>query len=83
MELDAPPPPPPPPPPGGGGVVFGPPPPPPPPPSMAGVGAVGTSHAAADSVLDDIAIVEAAVAVGAVAAAEGGSPAPLPADACC
>jgi hypothetical protein len=83
MELDAPPPPPPPPPRPGGGGGGGPPPPPPPPAPMAGVGAVGTSHAAADSVLDDIAIVEAAVAVGAVAAAEGGSPAPLPADACC
>jgi hypothetical protein len=33
---------------------------------MAGVGAVGTSSAAADGVLDGIAIVEAAVAVGAV-----------------
>jgi hypothetical protein len=71
-------------------------------PSMAGVGAVGTSSAAADGVLDDIAIVEAAVAVGvgpaaagppvgawelggavSAAAAGGGSPAPLPADACC
>jgi hypothetical protein len=71
-------------------------------PSMAGEGAVGTSSASADGVLDDIAIVEAAVAVGVGAAAAGplagawepggavsavavggGSPAPLPADACC
>jgi hypothetical protein len=52
-------------------------------PSMAGVGAVGTSSAAADGVLDGIAIVEAAVAVSVVAAAGGGSSAPLPADACC
>jgi hypothetical protein len=50
---------------------------------MAGVGAVGTSAAAADGVLDGIAVVEAAVAVGAVAAVGGGPPAPLPADACC
>jgi hypothetical protein len=35
-------------------------------PSMAGVGAVGTSSAAADGVLDGIAVVEAAVAIGAV-----------------
>jgi hypothetical protein len=35
-------------------------------PLMAGVGAVGTSSAAADGVLDGIAVVEAAVAVGAV-----------------
>jgi hypothetical protein len=35
-------------------------------PSMAGVGVVGTSSAAADGVLDDIAVVEAVVAVGAV-----------------
>jgi hypothetical protein len=79
-----------------------------------GVG-VGTSSAAADGVLDDIAIVEAAVAIDAVktssvattsldvgaatvgppagawepggavsaVAAGGGSPAPLPANACC
>ena len=33
---------------------------------MAGVGAVGTSSAAADGVLDGITIVEAAVAVGAI-----------------
>jgi hypothetical protein len=84
-------------------------------PSTAGVGAVGTSSAAADSVLDGIAIVEATVAVGvvgttpttvtplgvgaattgpparawepggavSVAAAGGGPPAPLPADAYC
>jgi hypothetical protein len=84
-------------------------------PSMLGVGAVGPSSAAADGVLDDITVVEAAVAVSAVgtssaavtpldvgaaaagppagawepggavspAVAEGGSPAPLPADACC
>jgi hypothetical protein len=50
---------------------------------MAGVGAVGTSSAAVDGVLDGIAVVEAAVAVGAVAAAGGGSLAPLLADACC
>jgi hypothetical protein len=37
-------------------------------PSMAGVGAVGTSSAVADDVLDSIAVVEAAVAVGAVVA---------------
>jgi hypothetical protein len=35
-------------------------------PSMAGVGVVGTSPAVADGVLDGIAVVEAAVAVGAV-----------------
>jgi hypothetical protein len=35
-------------------------------PSMTGVGAVGTSSAAANGVLDGIAVVEAAVAVGAV-----------------
>jgi hypothetical protein len=35
-------------------------------PSMAGVGAVGTSSAAADGVLDDITVIKAAVAVGAV-----------------
>jgi hypothetical protein len=35
-------------------------------PSTAGVGAVGTSPAAADGVLDDITVDEAAVAVGAV-----------------
>jgi hypothetical protein len=52
-------------------------------PSMARVGAVGTSSTAADGVLDDITIVEAAVAVSAVAAAGGGSPALLPVDACC
>jgi hypothetical protein len=52
-------------------------------PSMAGVGAFGTSFAAADGVLDDIAVVEAAVAVGVVAAAGGGPPAPLLVDACC
>jgi hypothetical protein len=51
-------------------------------PSMAKVGAIGPSSTAADGVLDDIAIVGAAVAVGAVAAAGGGPPAPLPADAC-
>jgi hypothetical protein len=33
---------------------------------MAGVGTVGTSSAAADGVLDGIAVVEATVAVGAV-----------------
>jgi hypothetical protein len=52
-------------------------------PSMAGVGAVGASSAVADGVLDGIAVVEAAVAVGGVAAAGGGPLAPLPADACC
>jgi hypothetical protein len=52
-------------------------------PSMAGVGATGTSSAAADGVLDGIVVVEAAVAIGAVAAAGGGPPAPLPVDACC
>jgi hypothetical protein len=35
-------------------------------PSMAGVGAVGTSSATTDGVLDDIAVVEAAVAIDAV-----------------
>jgi hypothetical protein len=50
-------------------------------PSMAG--AVGTSSAAADGVLDVIAVVEAAVAIDVAAAAEGGSPTPLPADAYC
>ena len=35
-------------------------------PSVAGVGAVGASFAAADGVLDGIAVVEAVVAVGAV-----------------
>jgi hypothetical protein len=47
-------------------------------PSMEGVGAVGTSSAAADGVLDDIAVVEAAVAVGAAATppdADAGPPA--------
>jgi hypothetical protein len=43
---------------------------------MAGEGATGTSSVAAGSVLDDIAVVEAAVAVD-------GSPALLPADAYC
>jgi hypothetical protein len=52
-------------------------------PSMAGVGAVGPSSTAADGVLDGITVVEAAVAVGRVAVAGGGPPAPLPADACC
>jgi hypothetical protein len=52
-------------------------------PSMVGVGAVGASSAATDGVLDDIAVVEVAVAVGGVAAARGGPPAPLTADACC
>jgi hypothetical protein len=52
-------------------------------PSMAGVGAVGPSSTAANYVLDDIAVVEAMVAVDGVAAARGGPPAPLPADACC
>jgi hypothetical protein len=52
-------------------------------PLMAGVGAVGPSSAAADGVLDDIAVVGAAVVVGAVAAARGGPPVPLPADAYC
>jgi hypothetical protein len=33
---------------------------------MVGVGTVGTSSATADGVLDDIVVVEAAVAVGAV-----------------
>jgi hypothetical protein len=50
---------------------------------MAGVGEVGTSSAVADGVLDGNAVVEAAVAVGVVAAAGGRPPAPLPADACC
>jgi hypothetical protein len=45
-------------------------------PSTTGVGAVGTSSAVADGVLDDVAVIEAAVAVG-------GSLAPLLADACC
>ena len=40
-------------------------------PSMAGVGAVGTSSAAADGVLDGIAVVEAVVAVGAVGTRRG------------
>jgi hypothetical protein len=52
-------------------------------PSMVGVGVVGPSSTAADGVLDNIAVVGAAVVVGAVATAEGGPPAPLPADACC
>jgi hypothetical protein len=52
-------------------------------PLMAGTGAAGTSSAAADGVLDGVAVVEAEVAVGAVAAAGGGPPAPLPADSCC
>jgi hypothetical protein len=52
-------------------------------PSMARVGAVGTSSAAADGVLGSIAVVEAAVVVGAVAAVGGGPPAPLSADAFC
>jgi hypothetical protein len=41
-------------------------PPPPASPSVAGAGAVGASFAAADGVLDDIAIVEVVAAVGAV-----------------
>jgi hypothetical protein len=45
-------------------------------PATVGVGADGTSSAAADGVLDGVAVVEAAVVVG-------GSPTPLPADACC
>jgi hypothetical protein len=44
-------------------------------PSMAGVGAAGTSSTAADGVLDDVVIVEAAVS-------DGGPPAPLSAGAC-
>jgi hypothetical protein len=52
-------------------------------PSMAGVGAVGAYSAAADGVLDDITVVEATIAIGGVAAARGGPPTPLPADACC
>jgi hypothetical protein len=56
---------------------------PPAPPSMVGEGAVGTSSAAADGVLYGIAVVEAVVAVGAVATVGGGPPAPLLADACC
>jgi hypothetical protein len=52
-------------------------------PATAGVGAAGTSSAAADGVLDGVADVEAVVAVDAAAAAGGGSLAPLPADACC
>jgi hypothetical protein len=52
-------------------------------PSMVGVGAVRPSSTATDGVLDGIAIVEAAVAIGGVAAAGGGPPAPLVADACC
>ena len=48
-----------------------------------GVGAAGTSSAAADGVTDGVAVVEAVIAVGAVASAGGGSLAPLPADACC
>jgi hypothetical protein len=50
---------------------------------MAGVGAVGASSTVVDGVLDDITVVEAAVAVGGVAAAGGGPPAPLPVDAYC
>jgi hypothetical protein len=52
-------------------------------PSKAGAGTVGTFSAAADGVLDGVAVIEATIAVGAVAAAGGGPPAPLPADACC
>jgi hypothetical protein len=51
-------------------------------PSMVGVGAVGSSSATADGVLDGIAVVEAAVAVGTVAAAGDGPSVPLLADAC-
>jgi hypothetical protein len=51
-------------------------------PVTAGVGAAGTSSVSADGVLDSVAVVEAVVAVGAVAAAGGGSLAPLPAHAC-
>jgi hypothetical protein len=43
---------------------------------MAGAGAAGTSSAAAEGVLDSVAIVEAVVAAS-------GSSTPLPADACC
>jgi hypothetical protein len=43
---------------------------------MAGVGAAGTSSVAADGVLDDVAVVQAAVAISS-------SPGPLPVDACC
>jgi hypothetical protein len=52
-------------------------------PSMAEAGTVGTSSAAVDGVLVGITVVEAAAAVGAVAAARGRPPTPLPADACC
>jgi hypothetical protein len=52
-------------------------------PLMARTGAVGTSPAAADGVLDGATVVEAKVADGAVTAVGGGPPAPLPADTCC
>ena len=52
-------------------------------PATAGVGAAGTPSAAADGVLDDITVVKAAVAIGAVAASGDGPLTPLPADACC
>jgi hypothetical protein len=45
-------------------------------PPMVGAGTTRTSSAAANGVLDDVTVVEAMVAAG-------GSPAPLPADACC
>jgi hypothetical protein len=41
---------------------------------MARVGIVGTSSAAADGVLDDIAVIEAAVAVGAVGTPSAATP---------
>ena len=43
-------------------------------PSMAGVGAVGTSSAAADGVLDGIAVVEFMVAFGAVGTSSAAMP---------
>jgi hypothetical protein len=41
---------------------------------MAGVGAVGTSSAAADDVLDDITVVEVVVAIGAVGTSSAAMP---------
>jgi hypothetical protein len=52
-------------------------------PRVGEMGATGTSSTAADGVLDDVVVVEAEVAIGAVAAAEGGPLAPLPGDSCC
>jgi hypothetical protein len=50
---------------------------------VVGTGAAGTSSVAVDDVLDGVAIVEAEVVAGAVAAAGGGPLAPLLADSCC